>query len=474
MSSWSFAPAPKKENVSSVNPSPAPKEENVSLPSFGSLSPCPVTKKENKSVRLSAMSLGEAVSLSDLKNQFIFVVGREGREHPCSLVQACFISGKVRQLVASDSTMNVLRVLPDEECSVFGFIERLWNGECIEVETSIVEPLLKVSRELENEELSSLLVNWTFSNGEVSVENCISRLHLKENLGLDSSEELEFVSSRFSEFSLRDLACLTPSEVERVLTHESLKIEDENSLLDYILDLVSRDESCSSLFKYVRFEYLDCEHLDVFLESVYPDHVECVWNSIADFIRKSVKTSPKEASRTRNAVSNEPGRVFQYDASPFSGIISHLRTECGGNPHSKGIINITASSKNVYSMDIDVLVDYDHDGVKDYATQNIPNSWIQFDFKERRVSLESYTLDIGARIQLLQWKLEGSNDASSWIELDSQNREESRGRAIFHFTCGKQTKETFRYIRLTQTGLNSAPNHWLSLCHIEFFGTLTA
>ena len=114
----------------------------------------------------------------------------------------------------------------------FELIERLWNGGSITINKSNADTLLKLNEELENEELNSLLVN--FTNEAISVENCISRLRLKTRLGLDVNQELEFVAGNFFEFNISDLSSLSVSEFESVLVHESLQIESENSLLDCI------------------------------------------------------------------------------------------------------------------------------------------------------------------------------------------------------------------------------------------------
>ena len=99
-------------------------------------------------MQLSAKRLGQAASVAEKDKQFKFIVGKEGREYYCSLVQACFISEKATRLVTSDATINVLRILPDEDCNDFELIERLWNGACITVNKSNVENLFKLNEEL--------------------------------------------------------------------------------------------------------------------------------------------------------------------------------------------------------------------------------------------------------------------------------------------------------------------------------------
>ena len=44
------------------------------------------------------------------------------------------------------------------------------------------------------------------------------------------------------------------------------------------------------------------------------------------------------------AVSSFEFETFSSANGAFNGIVEHLRGECGGNPHLKGVISITASS----------------------------------------------------------------------------------------------------------------------------------
>ena len=162
---------------------------------------------------------------------------------------------------------------------------------------------------------------------------------------------------------------------------------------------------------------------------------------------------------------------FNYDSSnPFSGIIAHLNQQAGGNVHQKGVVNITSSSghrNRCYN-----LVDY---GWNDYwKSQSSPNSWVMFDFKEKKVSLSSYSLKSdgsGKGGHLLQWKLEGSNDGSSWTCLDSRNTLDLNGQYIVK-NYSTNNHDSHRYIRITQTGKNSGNSDKFCLYNIEFFGTL--
>ena len=418
-----------------------------------------------KEICLSAKGLKQAAFVDD-QSKFTFVVGKEEREFQCARFQACFVSKKVCNILSNDPTVERLRVLPDRECSCFDLIERLWNGESVSVDKSNTDELVLLSRELENDELSKLLHSLV-STEEISNENCVSRLRVKQSLGLDGSDEIEFIACKFSEFDASFVRSLSVNELEQVLEHGSLKLENENSLLDIILELSKSDEEYYSLLRYIRFEFMDSDHVAAFMDAIYPSRIDSVlWESLTRIVARNCNRFMSDERYI------DRGELFEYDSSsPLKGIFSHLREKCGGNPHSEGVIEVTASStswKECYNV-----LDY---GWNNYwETNDVPNSWIQFDMKDSRVSLASYTIKTKSAgpggIHLKQWKIEGSNDCSNWTQLDADDTDALNGSwRTKHFECSQRTNEFFRYIRLTQTGKNWRNDDYLLLSEIEFFG----
>jgi hypothetical protein len=91
--------------------------------------------------------------------------------------------------------------------------------------------------------------------------------------------------------------------------------------------------------------------------------------------------------------------------------------------------------------------------------------------------LSSYTLKSRTDYDTyhpVQWEIEGSNDESSWVSLDSRNKQEQYGRgAVKNYSCNKENDGFYRFIRMRQTGENiSYESHRLSLSQIELFGKL--
>ena len=181
----------------------------------------------------------------------------------------------------------------------------------------------------------------------------------------------------------------------------------------------------------------------------------------------SANTSPKKAGRYRVQF-----ETLTTANGAFNGIVRHLRHECGGNPHEKGVISITGSknSRNQCHQ----LVDYGWNSY--WVSTNKPNSFVQFDFKSRRVCLSQYSLmsDGDGSCHLLTWVLEVSDDGSVWEVVDERNTRDLNGNYIVKtYDCNKRNERFVRFVRLRQTGKDSSNWDNLLLSQIEFFGQLT-
>lgn len=421
--------------------------------------------------RLSVTGMKRAGSVYD-PNKFTFIVGKEEKEYTCSRFQACFISNKICSLLSADPTLDRFVVARDQLCPCFDLIENLWNGDSIHFDQSNISELLTLSRELENEELKERVINFQLANDKISTENVISRFRLKQRISLDANDEIAFIAAKFFEFDIPFLESLSVDELEEILLHESLQLENENALFETISNLCAKNGEYLRLLKYVLFEFMDQEHANAFFEMVFPEYLDgALWESITKVVLKHVSVK----STSKRYVPFKRDELFEYNGSSSpNGIFSSLRRKCEGkNPHSAGFINITASSTGNAER-YNVL---DYGWGYHWRTDDIENSWIQFDFKERKVSLASYTLkssncDEGSW-HLKQWKIEGSNDGSKWTQLDTKDTDALNGPLITkHFTCRDATNDYFQYIRLTSTGHTWSNTHYLVIKEIEFFGRL--
>ena len=423
-----------------------------------------------KEVRLSSSGMQRVCEHDHAK--FRFYVG--AREYECGIFEACFLSGRVSRLLLSDCTADSLYLDISDDGNVFDDFLKLGCGGSLVLDEDNIEVVKRICLCLDNVELYSEIVDFSIGSEAISKENVISRLCTKQAHCLDSSDEISFIGSHFYEFDISSLGHVCVNDLECILCSDDLKLKDENSLVDLIVSLCDEmgGDEYYSLFRYVYLEYVDISHLNTYLSRVYPEHIdEGIWSCLCRCLRcqHDSKGLPLSPSGKRFV-----GEEYVFtEGSPFAGIISHLREECGGNVHQQGIVNITESSHN-YNECYQVT---DYDWRDFWGTDDRPNSWICFDFKEKRVKLTGYSLKSDTREpnwhHLVQWVIEGSNDESSWHEIDRRNTQDLKGPSVVKtYSCGGEISEGFRFIRLRQTGKNSYGYDYLFLAAIEFFGTL--
>jgi hypothetical protein len=166
--------------------------------------------------------------------------------------------------------------------------------------------------------------------------------------------------------------------------------------------------------------------------------------------------------------------IVPDSSNPFAGVLHYLTREYGGNVHTKGAVSITASANG--TRECHQVADFKWNNY--WQSQDEPNSWIQLAFNTRRISVTSYTVKSGSGTlqHPLQWSLGGSNDGVSWTALDQRQTQGQTGSyTVKTYQCPSQEKcspSFFRFIRLTQTGLNASNDHILELANMDFYGDL--
>ena len=114
-----------------------------------------------------------------------------------------------------------------------------------------------------------------------------------------------------------------------------------------------------------------------------------------------------------------------------------------------------------------------------WYSNNTHDSWLMFDFKEKRLLLRDYSVKSPCKdgyLQFLHWRIQGSNDNATWTDLDARDTEYQRSSDMYytrHFQC-RQTHAAYRFIKIRHTGTSRPSDGFLSmiLSEIEFFGTL--
>lgn len=157
------------------------------------------------------------------------------------------------------------------------------------------------------------------------------------------------------------------------------------------------------------------------------------------------------------------------DKGLFYYLGSSKRTTTWSNPHLSGIVEGSMSSAYEPSFN---RPDFLFDRLPNYAiaTSDAPNSWYKVDLKAAKVKPNYYS--IRARDypnnNPSNWKLQGSEDGSTWTDLDSQQNRNLQQNEWSSHSVSSSTY--FRYFRLLQTGLSTNGDNYFCVGEMELYG----
>jgi hypothetical protein len=223
---------------------------------------------------LSSQGLQRTASMNH--NNFTFIGNT--CKFQCTQFQAAFISPRVHSLLQTDITVESFVIQYQatgvNEKRMFEFLEHLVAGLPIDPNPSEVNSL---------SELGGVLDNWevlNFCHTPNPIDNSNVCLCLKKaDIRCCLSEEVEFAASHFHDLDLNQLKQLDISILEKIVSSDSLVLQSEDSLLDFILQ-VDWDER-NILVRHVRPEYLSCESMALFIECLGDSIIDpLIWDSV--------------------------------------------------------------------------------------------------------------------------------------------------------------------------------------------------
>ena len=311
--------------------------------------------------------------------------------------------------------------------------------------------------------------------GSITYENVVQRIEVKKSLDLDFNEEIAFISSNFHNFHMKfpnEISKLDIHTIEQIITNEKLKLLNEEELFNVILELYQQSKEYSTLFSFVIFMNLPTKSIQEFnIHFDINDINQFIWEKIRSRLEQDISNESIETyKKLHQELLNHRYFIKKYK----NNMIQYLSEQCHGNVHNQNIVHITTSSIINEKYNVENIVEQNDDNF--FATQNENDPWIQFDFKERYILLESYTLktnDVSEYCDHLKnWVLEVSNDDQNYTEIDRHE--------ICSVLNGRLKRGTFkvscptpqRYVRLKQIGPNWGGNNQLVLNQIEFSGFL--
>ena len=304
--------------------------------------------------------------------------------------------------------------------------------------------------------------------------------------------EIDFISSHFFELCEKEsfnLSSLSESTLVRIFNNIKLKLNDEDQLLNFINFLYSSNEKYGFLYEFVHFENVSAYSMTKFLEIYNINDINnATWNRISNRLKCDVKNNIQNNEKERYSKSSKQdekehkkddiSKSFPYSEDKlFQGIINFLNTKSGGKIENE--ISFTSTRTSSYEYYNPQNVAKFKDKTRHFESQNTPNSWICFDFKDHEVIPMNYTIRTVAgwginHVHPKNWVIEGSEDNNSWLILDNQsNNSQLNGPDVVHtFKIKNYDSKKFRFIRMRQTGVNWRNDHYLAFDSFEIYGKI--
>lgn len=450
-------------------------------------------EKENMDFSLSLKSL-EDIPFDKYENNFTIIVNN--KKYQISRIVADLISPHIRKLHFVDESINEFSFTTknDTKHDYFQDFLNLVSFEETKIDPDHQTHYSEYFYQLGN--LNEYFRLQTKFVSEINSDNAVDRLlsisnitEIDPEIKIDEKsiqQLIDFISENFENVNKDRLKLLKLEFLEEIIENEKLRINDEDSLMNFILSLYEDDRSYSFLFESVLFFNISKDTLEKFInEFDIEDLNHIIWQSICNILIRPNINTKKFAKRYTNSKGNVSKDflkfIYQQGENEFKGIMNHLNEETGSNIHDNGTIEITSNS--IGSDDIDYhpknIIDYHSNNF--YYSKDIDNTFICFDFIDKLVQLSSYLVkSFGntANFQHLRnWVIEGSMNGDDWQIIDRHDNDPTlNGSHIVHsFDINDEKNDFYRFIRLRQIGnswCHFGNHNLLALDSIEFYGKL--
>jgi len=393
---------------------------------------------------------------------------------------ASFVSPLISRILIEDKLFNRFEIKIERFFS-YSFVrqfEELLNGKGINIDEVNCEFFGFIGEMIENGDLVAACDKCKNLETKLDNKNVFDNLIRKYEINVDFSSEIAYIASNIMQISREKLKLLCFDHLNMIFSSQSLKIENEDWLFLLIFEIVDeKGDKYTNLLRNVRFEFISPYSMRVFLSRFSQIDIDQeIWKALAERLLCPVTPTKKLDDRyikDPDSVKDNDDEIimnFPFSGNPFSGIFAQMAETSLGNPHTKGVIEITSSSRergNAWQ-----IIDMNWNGW--FFTKNVPNSWIMFDMKQLMVSISWYSLmsDGNGVSHLKSWTIEGSNDTQTWNTIDEKNNIQETN-TNFHkcsFICNKSP--FYRYIRLRSHAPNHSGNHYLGIARMELFGRI--
>ena len=136
------------------------------------------------------------------------------------------------------------------------------------------------------------------------------------------------------------------------------------------------------------------------------------------------------------------------------------------NPTSRGL---TIQASTAINGSVESLVNRDE---SQFYTDNLPSSWVSFNIGTKKLKCNYYSIRArnAANYYLRNWKLQGSNDGATWVDLDTQTNNTTLANASQWLSIPINNTAAYSWFRILNYGLDSEGYNFLTLGEVELYG----
>jgi hypothetical protein len=292
------------------------------------------------------------------------------------------------------------------------------------------------------------------------------------------------------------------AQLYEIFGHESLRLESEDDLYNFISKGIETKGEMFGLLEFVRLEYCSTDVIndffDLLCEHFYGINAS-MWGSLR--ARLVLPRTEKKQMTQFPAFRTEMMKGWLGKMEPVQvpamkkrgrfewpdGIIAYLTRACGGNVHDRHVVVVGSGS---FEEETYFAVSHPR-SIADLETpssfrssfcdreEGIPhtmNNWVCYDFKEKRIVPTHYAIrtnEYGAdHWHLRTWLVETSVDGERWQVVAREKDNEQLNGKFKTITFPVAGAGECRFIRLVNIGRNHFGNDCLWISAWEIFGTL--
>ncbi|KAK8887461.1 hypothetical protein M9Y10_038506 [Tritrichomonas musculus] len=415
------------------------------------------------------------VPFQTYEKDFSFVVN--GEEFKTSRLISDLLSPVICQIHSNDPTISTFAINTSQKGDFSCFLN-LFNFQDYPIPSNEVPFILEVIEILGND---SIECEDPSRQTEITVDNVLSFIQQHEKFGHFYSKrlstEIDFLSSHLFEMiesQEEEIGKLSIDTLMRILNNDQIQLNSEDQLLNFVNNLYKSDSKYSILYETVLFENISSESIKEFTAIYDSDDMDRgTWLRLSKRLECEIQNKNSE-EKHRYREKPKSGKMFSKGQNEFNGILNYLRAQSKGQIENEVKITSSTASNGYGGQNVIFYEDKD----KYFYTSNEANSWLCFDFRERRVIPTDYTVRSCPwdpnNDHPKSWVIECRNENSSWKTVDEQKDcPHLNGKSFVHtFKINGQMSEGFQYIRMRATGPNWENDKDLDLESFEIYGRL--